>query len=129
MGDIVICPLKVNVSKRRHFILNLNGYRNAHYRTLSASKSAFFEAMKSQVKELPGWHRVSVRFTMFPQTKRRMDISNTCSIIDKYLMDVVVALGKLPDDDYRHVIKVSYHYGGVDKLRPRVEAEFIDEDI
>ena len=126
--NIVICPLSVPISKKRKFIINLNNYRNASWYVLAAAKIAFHKAVREQVAELRGWDRVAVRFTLYPGTRRRTDTSNVCSIIEKFLMDATVKLGKLPDDDYLHHIKTSYHFGCVDKRCPRVDAEFIDYD-
>jgi len=127
--NTVICPLSVQVSKRKKFILNINNYRNLGYHTLSKAKREYFQAVKLQVLKLRGWQRVAVRFTMYPKTARRIDLSNVLSIHDKFLLDTAVTLGKLDDDDYHHVIKVSYHFGEIDRMNSRVEAEFIDMDL
>jgi hypothetical protein len=36
-------PLDVYYSKKKKFILNLNNYRNAHYRVLSTAKKIYSE--------------------------------------------------------------------------------------
>lgn len=125
----IMCPLSVPVSSRKHFILNLNNYRNTHGKSLNKAKKAYFHEVKRQIKRLPGWKKVAVRFTLFPRNRRRMDTSNVCSIHEKFLMDAVVKCNKLPDDDYHHHVKTTYLFGEVDKQNPRVEAEFIDMDI
>lgn len=126
--NTLISPLSVPMTKRKRFILNINNYRNVHYRDLHKAKISYFEQVKAQVLALKGWRSVSVRFTLYPSTRRKMDISNVCSIHDKFLMDALVRLKKLPDDDYRHVRDASYHFGCVDKGRGRVEVEFIGDD-
>jgi hypothetical protein len=40
-------------------------------------------------------------------------------------MDVVVSEGRLVDDDYLHHVKTVYLFGEVDKINPRVDAEFV----
>ncbi len=127
--NVVICPLSVPVSKKKKFILNINNYRSAHYQVLSKAKREYLKAVKSQILRLPGWERVKVKFTVFPKDQRRMDISNVTSIHSKFLLDAVVTLGKLSDDDFRHHVGSSDEYGQVDKINPRVEAEFVDMDI
>jgi len=125
---VIMCPLSVQVTSKKYWILNLNNYRNAHYRTLAKAKREYARVMARQVRCLPGWNRVSVRFTLYPGSGRRVDTSNVCSIQEKFLMDAVVRAGKLPDDDFHHVVKTTYLFGEVDRARPRVEAEFIDMD-
>jgi hypothetical protein len=38
---------------------------------------------------------------------------NVGSIIDKYFSDVLVECGIIPDDDYNHIIQVSFSFGGL----------------
>ena len=45
-----ISPLKILKSKVREFILNLNQYRNTHYRVLNTCKINYKEHMKKQIK-------------------------------------------------------------------------------
>ena len=126
MNPIIYCPLFVMVSSRKKFILNLNNYRNLNRFSLNKAKKAYFQDVKYQVSKLPIWQRVAVKFTMYPRDNRTIDTSNVCSIHDKFLMDVIVTMGKLPDDDYHHDIKKVYLFGCVDRQNPRVEAEFFN---
>lgn len=122
-------PLRVAVTKNKDFILNLNNYRNAHYQTLNRAKIKYKEVMKSQIEDLPPMERVKVTITLYPGTARKCDLSNVCSIHDKFFMDALVELGKLPDDDYTHTPEVSYRYGCIDRVNPRcsIEIQEIDE--
>ncbi len=126
--NVVICPLSVQISKKKKFILNLNRYRSAHYQVLNKAKKAYFTAVKDQVLKLPGWKKVKVIFTVFPKDMRKFDLPNVSSVHSKFLLDVLVSLNKLPDDDFKHVVGTSDCFGYVDKLKPRVEARFIDMD-
>lgn len=128
-GNMIFSPLAVSVSRNKKFILNINNYRNAHHITLNKAKVNYADAVAEQVESLLGWNRVSVRFTLFPGTRRRTDVTNVCSIHDKFLLDALVKAGKLPDDDYKHLDHVSYRFGSVDPGNGRVEVEFIDEDF
>lgn len=128
MSDIVICPLSVPISKKKKFILNINNYRNAQFFILAKSKREYLKAVRDQILNLPGWERVAVSFIVYPGTARRMDISNVLSIHDKYLMDAVCTLGKLPDDNHHHYCRCSYQFGEIDRDNPRVQARFIDLD-
>ena len=46
-------PLEVYYSKKKKFILNLNNYRNAHYRVLSTSKRLYSEQLVERIKDYP----------------------------------------------------------------------------
>ena len=117
----VISPLRVAKSKFKDWILNLNNYRNTHYQTLNKTKVNYKEAMDSQIKNLPKFSKIKLTYVLYPATKRLTDISNVCSIHDKYFCDALVEAGKLPDDDYTYVPSVTYTFGEIDKDNPRVE--------
>lgn len=120
-------PLKVRLPRKtkedKQFILNLNNYRNAHYHILNQAKQIYKETMKHQINALPALTMVAVRFVFYPKTQRITDTANVCSIHEKFFMDAVVELGKLPGDDYRYHVETGYKFGYVDPHNPRVEAE------
>lgn len=116
-------PLRVPVSKKKHFLLNLNAYRNAHHMVLNKAKVNFGELVKNQVQALPVMDKVALSYTLFPGTRHKMDISNICSVVDKFFCDVLVKEGRLPDDNYEHVLGVQYLFGQYDKGNGRVEVK------
>jgi len=115
-------PIEVYYSKKKKFILNLNNYRNAHYRVLSISKRLYSENL---VPRLKGFDRftepVSLTYTYYARSKRRLDISNPCSIIDKFTCDALVKAEILEDDSFKQIKEVVYKFGGVEKDNPRCE--------
>ena len=115
-------PLEVHYSKKKKFILNLNNYRNAHYRVLSISKRLYSENL---VPRLKGFDRftepVSLTYTYYARSNRRLDISNPCSIIDKFTCDALVKAEILEDDSFKQIKEVVYKFGGVEKDNPRCE--------
>lgn len=112
-------------NKNNWFYLNLNSYRNAHYFSLNNSKILFKELMQPQIDNLPdlGTGYINIKYTLYPATKQLSDISNICSIVDKYFCDALVQSGKLPDDNYKYLPTVIYSFGKIDKNDPRVEIE------
>ncbi len=122
---IISLPLKVSYTKKKCFYLNLNQYRNAHYLLLNNSKKKFKEIIQGEILNLPELNEIELSYTLFVGSKRKLDISNICSIIDKYFCDALVELGKLPDDNYDYIKKISYSFGGIDKLNPRCECQII----
>lgn len=84
-------------------------------------KKRYKEAVREQIELLPEMAGVSLIYTLYPKTKRLCDISNVLSIHDKFFCDALVELGKLPDDDYRYLANISYQFGEIDGINPRVE--------
>jgi Holliday junction resolvase RusA-like endonuclease len=122
----IVAPLSVQQSKKKRFSLNLNVYRNSHFFTLNKAKKDYKAEIQSQFAGIPVMQRVELTFTLYPKTKRLCDISNVLSIHDKFFCDALVEAGKIPDDNYLHLKKVTYMMGEVDKDNPRVEI-FIEE--
>lgn len=77
--------------------------------------------MTEQVLSLPTLERIEIEYTLYPKTKRLCDVANILSIVDKFFCDCLVELGKLEEDNYNFVPKVSYQIGEVDKLNPRAK--------
>jgi len=115
-------PLDVWYSKKKKFILNLNNYRNAYFRVLSIAKKVYTEELLPDLIDLPKLSEpVTLTYTYYAKTKRRIDISNPCSIIDKFACDALVKAGILKDDSFAQVTAVVYKFGGFDKENPRCE--------
>ena len=94
-------PLDVYYSKKKKFILNLNNYRNAHYRVLSTAKKIYSEDLVEKIQDLPKFiEPVRLTYTYYARSNRRLDIQ---------------------DDDFKQVKEVVYKFGGVDKDDPRCE--------
>jgi len=119
---LLTCPLHVMISSRKKWHINLNSYRNAHFQVLSKAKREFHSIMKQQVLTLPPMELVEMSYLLFWRGSGRCDTRNICTIVDKFLMDVIVTLGRLPDDDYKHDLEAKFRFGGIDRVNPRVEA-------
>lgn len=118
---LVNSPLRVTKNKKQDFILNLNNYRNAHFHTLNNVKKRYKEAVAEQIEALPNMQQIRNHYVIFPATKRKTDIGNVVAIHKKFFEDALVELGKLPDDDYNHILGSSEDFGGIDPDNPRVE--------
>lgn len=117
----VISPLRINANGNRIFLLNLNAYRNAHHYILNAAKVNYKTLLKDQISTLPTFNRITLTYTVFNQSKRKSDVGNMCTVVDKFFSDALVELGKLPDDNYEFIPEIIFRYGGVDKANPRIE--------
>ncbi len=114
-------PLEVYYSKNKKFILNLNNYRNAHYRILSNAKKIYAENLVDRISHPKYEEPVVLTYTYYAKSRRRLDVSNPCSIIDKFTCDALVKAEVLEDDSSKQIKKVIYKYGGIDKDNPRCE--------
>ena len=115
-------PLEIYYSKKKKFILNLNNYRNAHYRVLSTAKKLYSDELVPRLEEFDSFSEpVSLTYTYYARSKRRLDVSNPCSIIDKFACDALVKANILEDDSFDQIKEVVYKFGGVDKDNPRCE--------
>lgn len=120
-------PLLVKMERKTKkplkIYLNLNSYRNTHYQTLNKAKVQYanelFEQIeaRSQILEPP----LKCTYTLFPQSKRRIDLGNVLSIVQKFTEDALVTAGIITDDDSTIITEVSHCIGPVDKDNPRVE--------
>lgn len=121
-----ISPLKILKSKLRYFILNLNQYRNTHYRVLNHCKINYKEAMTKQIKKSKKFKKVLCLYRVYAGSKRSFDLGNICSVHEKFFEDAFVELGKLPDDNINYIPLVIYLGCGIDKDNPRVEIDVME---
>ena len=56
-----------------------------------------------------------LEYVLYLPNKLKRDISNVLSIVDKYVCDALIDCGVLEDDNYNHLKKVTYKYGGQDE--------------
>lgn len=103
-------------------MLNLNHYRNAHFRTLDKAKKEFKDLVTPLIRHLPSFLQVRITYTYFAPSQQLSDTSNVTSIVDKFFCDALVECGKLTDDNRTVVLSTHSQFGGVDKANPRVEA-------
>lgn len=128
----VVAPLRIGISfskrngKHRHFSLNLNQYRNENFHILNKAKVNFKEHMKSQIIMLPKLNQIELTYVLYPPTKALLDVSNICTIVDKFFCDALVEFGILPDDNFKHVPAINYRFGTIDKENPRIEIKIRD---
>lgn len=114
-------PIRVLISKKKFFLINLNMYRNAHFQTLNKAKKVFAEQVSPLLKGIPHMSGCTMEFVLYPGSHRLCDVSNICSVVDKFFCDTLVTCGHLPDDNYNYLTDIRYKFGRVDKMNPRVE--------
>ena len=121
-------PLHIPYGNGKSFALNLNQYRNEQFFNLNKVKVIFHEAIGTLLDGIPKMERVYLRYTLYLGSKRRTDLANVCSVVDKFFSDTLVEHGILPDDSYEHIQHIDFRFGGLDKENPRLEALIVDLD-
>jgi Holliday junction resolvase RusA-like endonuclease len=89
-------------------------------------KKNYKAIMAKQIILLPQFNRVRLVYTLYPKDRRKCDVSNICSIHDKFFSDALVEMGKIEDDNYLYIPEIDYRFGEIDKDRPRVEIRIIE---
>ena len=121
----IICPLYVvfprKTKKDKKCYINLNTFRNTKYIVNNLIKIRFKEALKDQIDKLPKLGKISLEFILFKNSNRKIDRSNICCIIEKFLCDSLVEYSKLEDDNDEFIISTTYTTGGVEKGNGRCE--------
>lgn len=93
--------------------------------TLSKAKIAFADQVTPLLRHIPKLDKVRFVYTFYPRTKVLSDVGNVCSIVDKFFSDTLVTAGIIADDNYSVLPELTYRFGEVDKLDPRVEVHII----
>lgn len=79
-------------------------------------------------KSLKKYTQVILVYTVHKGDARRYDVSNICSVHDKFFCDALVESGLLPDDNYKIISEVHYFSGDMDRDNPRVDVEVYPVD-
>jgi len=106
--------MRFRTSSKKVTALNLNVYRNLHYRSLTALKHRFHDHGKRLLRDakIPPLGRIRLRYQVFTKTKREYDIANVCSIVDKFFSDTLQEAGIIEDDNWKFLDDVSFGFGG-----------------
>ena len=121
-----ISPLKILKNKVKQFVLNLNQYRNTHYRVLNTCKINYKLHMKAQIKKAKKYNKAIFVYKVFEGSKRRYDLGNVCSVHQKFFEDAFVEFNKIEDDNSTYIPIVLYLKGNIDRDNPRVEIDVFE---
>ena len=119
-------PIRITLPRKtkkdKTYALNLNIYRNLNPILNGHIKIAYCEQMNRmhEVTSRVEIYPISVRYTLYYGSNREVDLSNICCVVDKFFSDWLVSRGIIKDDCHKHIQKVEYVWGGIDK-NERVE--------
>lgn len=124
----ITAPLYVDLPRKRghkRYYLSMNNYRNWKGFESNQVKQTFKELIYPLLEGVGSLKTpVKATFTFYAPDKRRRDLSNFCSVVEKFMDDVMTAWGVIPDDDTRYLKEVTYKFGGIDPGNGRVECKY-----
>ena len=110
--------IETGVRKKKKNYLNLNLYRNMPFHLSNTLKKKMKDIVFPLVPE-EFWgvklQNFELEYELYLPNQLHRDISNVLSIVDKSACDALVECGVLEDDNYNHLKKVTYKYGGQDE--------------
>ena len=103
---VVDLPLALNQTKGKVKWLTLNNYRNWHYKTSNGLKIKFKKEITPLLKfKIKG--KVKIEYFYYAPNKRKRDLMNVISVIDKFFQDAMVERGCIEADDLSIVVEVN----------------------
>jgi hypothetical protein len=122
-GDFVKVnlPLHVGLGRKTRIWLTLNNYRNWHYQVSNGLKVKFKKDVSSFLNfSIAG--KVKIDYDYYAPDKRKRDLMNVISVVDKFFQDAMVERGCIEADDLSIVVEVNSKYCGIDRGNARLEA-------
>ena len=115
----VILPRKTKADKK--YQLNYNALRNINRFTLGSLKNQFYEDFMPHITQAMlgyDWQRIKGKqvrliYTITAANKRKFDIANILSVVDKFACDCLVKEGIISEDNWQYLTSVVYDFGGV----------------
>lgn len=121
-------PTFIQKNKNKRLALNLNSYRNWHFRDQHYTKEAFEQIVKGSLKGIPRQEMIHLHYVLYGPTNQRRDLMNVIAVIDKYFSDALPKSGVIDDDSTKYIVSVSASWGGVDRSNPRVSVTIVPVD-
>lgn len=99
----------------------MNSYRNWHYQVSNDIKRRFKSDISRKL-DFKFDNKVKIEYFYFAPDKRKRDLMNVISVVDKFFQDAMVEYGCIASDDLSVVVEVNSCYMGIDRENPRLDA-------
>ena len=107
--------------------INVNWYRNAHYQTSNSAKIKFKKMIKAQLDQFDKIETpIKIKYTYYKKANNSPDLDNFVGTVKKFFQDALVESGLIEEDNINFIVESSERYGGLDREKPRVDAEIIE---
>ena len=120
----VTAPIQVYTNKKH--IINLNKYRNWHYRVSNQIKKQYCEELYEQLYKLKLTTPIDLIFQLYKGSNRKIDKANIYSIHEKFFCDALVNYGCIEDDNDDYIYEVKHNAAIYDKENPRMDITIIE---
>lgn len=106
-------PMRVPISSKKDFILNLNQYRNTHWASLNKAKQSYKEFVQNRLDESVSMPEIPLhfRYIIHKGDGRSYDVANIAAIISKFVNDALVESGIIKDDNHKIIVSEHYEVG------------------
>lgn len=113
--------VKISPYTNNKFI-GLNWYRNANPFEQASVKRLFTNKFVDLLSPYAGQtlDKYNIKYVYYYKNKAT-DLSNACSIMDKFFQDSLITAGIITNDNVEKGMKIEYEVGGLDKENPRIE--------
>lgn len=103
--------------------LVLNSNQRLHYRQHAARAALLRKMGEDAGNRIPDrFTRFKVTAIVYPPTRRRIDPANLWPTV-KPLVDGLTDAALWPDDDFEHLIELSFRYGGLSEIKDAFRVE------
>lgn len=108
-------PIHVNLGVRstKKVFFNLNIVRNLQFHEQNNLKKLMKKIVLDACPKF-SFKEYELEYYLYLPNKLKRDISNICSVVDKYACDALVELGYVKEDNYEYLKKVTFSLGGFD---------------
>ena len=113
--------------KKKFIRLNLNSYRNNNHFKNASDKIKYEDFMRPFILEafadqviIPP---IKIQYSLVVGTKRKLDIANILTIVDKFFCDTLVKCEIIEDDNFDYIQEIVYKYGGYQKNDEKILIE------
>ena len=119
-------PLRAPKNKKQYLSFNMNHFRSNHFHVNNKMKVYMHNIIKGKCfqKTAPE-PPLQLIYTLYRKDKRKIDLANVLSIIDKFVSDGLVEAGMISDDNVNIIQQVIFRDGGIDRLNPRCDLEIL----
>ena len=110
--------LETGIKKKRKHYLNMNIMRNIPFHLHNSLKKEMKRVVLPLIpEEYIGINiqKYELHYEVWLPNLLKRDISNVCSVIDKFVCDALVESNVLIEDNYLHLQYVTYKFGGMDE--------------
>ena len=106
--------VEIGVRKKKKYYINLNIYRNKIGFLMNNVKKEYHRIAEPLIPQDMKFNKAKIIYTLYLPDKRKRDVGNVLSMVDKYFCDSLVTLGVLEDDNYMHIEEIDFRLGGFD---------------